>query len=124
MANLLKIINDYKLEMIRLWNDTNLQPAPDVTDSSQTSVKSVLHHQVNDLTPICQITETPYIWCQSPSVFQNTTFDRGNDLLHFYHAHHSVITSTAAIKDRVFLPDKPLQGSCNSFTVYMCLFPS
>ncbi len=47
-----KNINDYKLEMIRLRNDIKPQPAPDVTDNSQTSVKSVLHHHVNEFTPI------------------------------------------------------------------------
>ncbi len=65
-----KHIIDYKFEMIRLWNDIKPQPAPDLIDSSQTSVQSVLHHHVKEFTPICQKTETLYIWCQSPSIFQ------------------------------------------------------
>ncbi len=73
-------------------------------------------------THICQKTDKQYILCQSPSIFQNTVFDRSNDLLHFYHAHHSVTTSTDSLKDTVFSPDEPLQGSCNSFTVSKCRF--
>ncbi len=49
----IKNINDFKLEMFRIRNNTNAQPATDATDSSQTSVKLVLHHEVNKFNAIC-----------------------------------------------------------------------
>ncbi len=48
-------INDYKLEMIRLQQQHVIQPVKLVTDSSQTSVKTVLYTQNNDLSHISQI---------------------------------------------------------------------
>ncbi len=117
-----KNLNDYKLEMIRLWNKDIPQPAPEAHDSSQTSVKTVLHIHIDEYNYTCQDTDTSDIWCQSPSIFQNTVLDRGNDLLNLYHEHNSVITSTDALKDTVFSPDESLQGSCNSFTVSKCRY--
>ncbi len=67
-------------------------------------------------------TDTSYIWCQSPSIFQKTTLDRRTDLLHLYHAHASMLTSTDSLTYTVFSPDEQLQGSCNSFTVSKCRF--
>ncbi len=115
-------INDYKLEMIWLRNKDIPQPTPDVHDSSQTSVKTVLHVHIDEFTTTCQDTDTSNIWCQSPSIFQNTILDRRNDLLHLYQAHNSIITFTDALKDTVFSPNGTLQGSCNSFTVSKCRF--
>ncbi len=115
-------INDYKLEMIHLRNKDIPQPTPDVDDSSQTSVKTVLHVHIDEYNPTCQDTDTSNIWCQSPSIFQNTILDRRNDLLHLYHVHNRVITSTDALNDTVFSPDESLQGSCNSFIVSKCWF--
>ncbi len=91
-------------------------------DSSQRSVKTVLHIHSNDLTHISHDTDTSNIWYQSPSIFQMTTLDRRNDLLHLYHAHASMLTSTEAVNDNVFSPNEPLQGSCDSFTVSKCWF--
>ncbi len=102
-------INDYKLEMIHLWNKDIPQPAPDAHDSSQTSVKTVLHVHIDEFTPTCQDTDTMNIWCQSPSIFKITILDRRNDLLHLYHALNSMITSTDVLKDTIFLPDESLQ---------------
>ncbi len=102
-------INDYKLEMICLWNKDIPQPTPDVHDSSQTSVKTVLHIDIDEFNPTCQDTDTSNIWCQSPSIFQNTIMDRRNDLLHLYHAHNRVITFIDALKDTVFSPNDSLQ---------------
>ncbi len=110
-------INDYKLEMICLRNKDIPQPTPDVNDSSQISVKTVLHIYIDEFNPTCQDTDTLNISCQSPWIFQNTILDGRNNLLHLYHVHSSVITSTDALKDTIFSPDEPLQGSCNSFTV-------
>ncbi len=115
-----KNINDHKLEMILLRNDINPQPATDVTDSSQTSVKSALHHHVNEFIPICQKMGHTISLVSISFNFPEHYFWQRNDLLHFYHAHHSVITSTDALKDTIFSPDEPLQGSCNSFTVSRC----
>lgn len=58
----------------------------------------------------------------SSSIFQNTSYDRTNDLLNFYHANHSVISYSNPVRDIVFLPEESLQGSCNSFTVFKCRF--
>ncbi len=115
-------INDYKLEMIRLRNKDVLQQETNAPDSSQTSVKIVLHVHSDDLTHISHDTDTSNIWCQSPSIFQMTTLDRTNDLLHLYHAHASIPTSTDALNDTDFSPDEALQGACNSFTVSKCRF--
>ncbi len=54
-------INDYKLEMIRLRNKDIPQPTPDVHDSSQTSVKTVLHVHIDEYNPSCQDTDTSNI---------------------------------------------------------------
>ncbi len=66
-------INDYKLEMIRLRNKDVLQQETNAPDSSQTSVKIVLHVHSDDLTHISYDTDTFNIWCQSPSIFQMTS---------------------------------------------------
>ncbi len=115
-----KNINDYKLEMIRLRNKDVLQPETCAPDSSQTSVKTVLHVHSNDIPHITHDMDTSNIWCQNPSIFQMTILVRRKVLLHLYHAHASMLTSTDALTDTVFSPDEPLQGSCNSFTVSKC----
>ncbi len=51
-----------------------------------------------------------------------TSLDIRNNLLHLYHAHVSILTSTDALNDTVFSPDESLQRSCNSFTVSKCLW--
>ncbi len=115
-------INNYKLEMIRLRNKDILQQETHVPDSSQTSVKTVLHVHRDEFTHISHDTDTSNIWCQSPLIFQMTSLDRSNDLLHLYHAHASMLTHTDALNDTVFSPDESLQGSSNSFTVSKCWF--
>ncbi len=62
-------INDYKLEMIRLRNKDIVQPETHAPDSSQTSVKTVLHVHSNDPLHITYNKDTSDIWCQSPSIF-------------------------------------------------------
>ncbi len=52
-----KSINNYKLEKIRQHNE-NIQPAQHAPDSSQTSVKTVMHIHHDVSTPICQDTDT------------------------------------------------------------------
>ncbi len=111
-------INDYKLEI----RNKHVQLQTCAPDSSQTSVKTLLHVQSNDPLPITHVMDTFNVWCQSPTVFQMTTLDRNTDLLHLYHPHASMPTSTDAHTDTVFSPDEQLQGSCNSFTVSKCLF--
>ncbi len=115
-------INDYKLELIRLYNKDVLQQETHAPDSSQTSVKTVLHVHSDDFTHISHDTDTSNIWCQSPSIFQMTSLDRRNELLHLYHAHARMLTSTDALNDTVFSPDESLQVSCNSFTVSKWLY--
>ncbi len=112
-------INDYKLEMIRLRQQYVIQP---VTDSSQTSVKTVLYTHKNDLSPISHDTDTSHIWCQSPTIFPTPISASKTDLLHLYHAHTSMPTFTDVITDTVFSPVEQLQGSCHSFTVSKCRF--
>ncbi len=99
-------INDYKLEMIRLCNKETCAP-----HSSQT----VFHVHSNDPLHVTHDMDTSDIWCQSLSIFRMTTLDRKTDLLHLYHAHASMLTSTDALTDTVFSPDEQLQVSCNSF---------
>ncbi len=113
-------INDYKLEMIRLHHKDVVQPETHLPDSSQTSVKTVLHVHTNDLSHISHDTDTSHIWCQSPTIFQTTTSASKTKLLHLYHAHASMPTSTAALTDTVFSPVEQLQGSSHSFTVSKC----
>ncbi len=107
-------INDYKLEMIRLRQQRVFQPVKPVTDSSQTSVKTVLYTHKNDLSHISHDTDPSHIWCQSPTIFQTPTSTSKTDLLHLYHAHASMPTSTDAFTDIVFSPVEQLQGSCHS----------
>ncbi len=113
-------INDYKLEMIRLRQQHVVQPVTPVTDSSQTSVKTVLYTHKNALSHISHGTDPSHIWCQSPTIFQTPTSASKTDLLHLYHAHASMPTSTDAFTDTVFSPVEQLQGSCHSFTVSKC----
>ncbi len=80
----------------------------------------MLHIHIDEYNPTCQDTDTSNIWCQSHSIFQNTILDRRNDLLHLYHEHNSVITSTDTLKDTVFSSDELLHGSWYSFTVSKC----
>ncbi len=54
-------INDYNLEMIRLWHKDVIQPETCVPDSSQTSVKTVLYTHKNDLSHISHDTDTSHI---------------------------------------------------------------
>ncbi len=108
--------------MIQLHNKDVVQPETCAPDSSQTSVKTVFHVHSNDPLHITHDMDTSDIWCLSPSIFQLTTLDRRNDLLHLYHAHASMLTSTDTLTDTVFSPDEKLQGSCNSFTVSKCRF--
>ncbi len=68
-----KNINDYKLEMIRLKQQHVIQPVTPVTDSSQTSAKTVLYSHKNDFSHISQDIDTSHIWCQSPTIFQTPT---------------------------------------------------
>ncbi len=115
-------INNYKLEMIRLRHKDVVQPETRAPDSSQTSVKTVLHVHTNDLSHISHHTDTSHIWCQSPTIFQTTTSASKTDLLHLYHAHASMPTSTDVLTDTVFSPVEQLQGSSHSFTVSKCQF--
>ncbi len=110
-------INNYKFEMIRLRQQHVVQPVTPVTDSSQTSVKTVLYTHKNDLSHISHDTDPSHIWCQSPTIFQTPNSASKTDLLHFYHAHASMPTSTDAFTDTVFSPIEQLQGSCHSFTL-------
>ncbi len=102
-------INDYKLEMIQLWQQHGVQSVTPGPDISQTSVKTVLYHISHD-------TDPSHIWCQSPTSASKT------DLLHLYNAHASMSTSTDAFTDTVFSPVEQLQGSCHSLTVSKCRF--
>ncbi len=112
-------INGYKLEMIQLCHKDVIQPETCLPDSSQTSVKTV---HTNDPSHISHDTDTSHIWCQSPTIFQTTTLDSKTDLLHLYHAHASMSTSTDALTYTVFSPVEQLQRSCHSFTVSKCRF--
>ncbi len=115
-------INDYKLEMIWVCQKDVIQPVTCVTDSSQTSVKTVLYIHKNDLSHISHDTDTSHIWCQSPTIFQTPTSAIKTDLLHLYHTHASMPTSTEAFTDTVFSPVEQLQRSSHSFTVLKCWF--
>ncbi len=88
-----KNINDYKLEMIRPRQQHVVQQVTPVTDSSQTSVKTVLYTHKYDLSYISHDTNPSYIWCQSPTNFQTPTSasDSKTDLLHLYHACASML---------------------------------
>ncbi len=91
-----------------------------MTDSLQTSVKTVLYAHKNDLSHFSHGTDPSHIWC--PTIFQTPTTASKTDLLHLYHAHSSMPTSTDAFTDTVFSPVEQLQGSCHSFTVSKCQF--
>ncbi len=110
-------INNYKLEMIRLQQQHVVQPVTLVTASWQTLVKTVLYTHKNDILHISHDTDPSHIWCQSPTVFKTATSASKTDLLHLYHAHASMPTSTDAFTDTVFTPVEQLLGSCYSFTV-------
>ncbi len=62
-------INDYKLEMIRLWKQHVIQPVTPLTDNSQTLVTIILYTPKNYLSPISHDTDTSHIWCQYPTIF-------------------------------------------------------
>ncbi len=113
-------INNYTLEMIRLRQQHVVQPVTPVTDSSQTSVKTMLHTHKNDLSHISHDTDPSHIWCQSPTIFQTPTSASKTDVLHLYHAHASMPTSTDAFTVSVFSAVVQLQGSFHSFTVSKC----
>ncbi len=115
-------INDYKLEMIRLCQKDVVQPVTHLPDNSQTSVKNVLYSHKYDLSHISHDIDTYHIWCQSPTIFQTPTSPSKIDLLHLYHAHASMLTSTDAFSDTVFSPVEQLQWSSHSFTVSKCQF--
>ncbi len=55
-------INDYKLEMIWLQQQHVIQPVTPVTDSLQTSVKTVVYTHKNDLSYISHDTDPSYLW--------------------------------------------------------------
>ncbi len=93
-----------------------------MTDSSQTVVKHVLYTQKNDLSHVSHDTDPSNIWCQSTANFQTPTSASKTDLLHLYHAHASMPTSTDALTDTLFSPVEQLQGSCYFFTVSKCRF--
>ncbi len=115
-------INVYKLEMICLRQQHVVQTVTHLTDNSQTLVKTLLYTHKNDLSPISHDTDTSHIWFQSPTISQTPTSASKTDLLHLYHAHASMPTSTDAITDTVFSPVEQLQVSCHSFTVSKCRF--
>ncbi len=107
-----KNINDYKTERVKLkFNPTGRVEKPEegAVDSSQTSVKSVLHFHHESQT-ICHNPDIPTNWYDSTSIFQNQRSDRKEDLLNLYHAHHSMISSTNTLHATVFSPDESLQG--------------
>ncbi len=108
--------------MTRLRQQHVIQPVTPVTDNSQTLVKNMLYTHKNDLSPISHDIYTSHIWCQSPTIFQIPTSASKTDLLHLYHAHASMPTSTEAITYTVFSQVEQLQGSCHSFTVSKCWF--
>ncbi len=87
------------------------KPKKGAVDTSQISVKSVLHIHHDESQTICHNADIPTNWYYSTSIFQNQCSDRKNDLLNLYHAHHRVITSTDTLHDTVFSPDESLQGS-------------
>ncbi len=120
MANLSEILTTSNWKLYDYAKKDVVQPETHVPDSSQTSLKIVFHVHTNDLTHIGHDTATSHIWCQSPSVFQTTTLESKTDLLHLYHAHASMPTSTDALTDTVFSPVEQLQVSSNSFTVSKC----
>ncbi len=97
-------------------------PVEGAVDSSQTSVKSVLHIHKDESQTICHNANIPTNWYDSTSIFQDQRSDRKNDLLNLNYAHHSMITSTDTLRDTVFSPDESLQGSGNSYTVSKCWF--
>ncbi len=120
-----KNINDFKTEMVKLkFNPTRRVEKPDegAADSSEMSVKSVLHIHHDESHTICHNTDIPTNWYDSTSIYQNWCFDRKKDLMNLYHAHHSVITSTDTLRDTVFSPDESLHGFCNFYTVSKCRF--
>ncbi len=90
--------------------------------SSQTSVKTVLYTHINEISHISHDTDTSHIWFQSLTIFQTPTSASKTDLLHLYHAHASMPTSTDTLTDNVFSPVEQLQGSSHSFTVSKCRF--
>ncbi len=115
-----KNINDYRLQIIKQAN-TSIRRIENVEqraiDSSQTSVKTVLHIHHDESQTICQASDNCDDRYQNNSIFQNTSSDRSKDLLNLYHAHHSMITPIDTLTDSVFSPVESLQGSCNSYTV-------
>ncbi len=68
----LKNINDYKTEMVKLnFNPTRRVEKTDegAADSSQTSVKSVLHSHHDESQTICHNADIPTNWYDSTSIF-------------------------------------------------------
>ncbi len=120
-----KNINDYKLEMVKLkLNPTRRVEIPKerAVDSSQPSLKSILHLHHDEPPTICQDVDIPINGYQSTSIFQNKCSDRKQNLLNLYHTHHSVITSSDTSYDTVFSPVESIQGSCTSYSVSKCCF--
>ncbi len=115
-----KNINDYKLELIKLRNTTTPTQSPDVSDTSQTSVKSVFHLQETHKSDTCDMSDTHSITCQLTSIFQSNSTYNQNDLLFCYLAPNHMVPHTDTIHDTVFAPVEPLQESCISFTVSKC----
>ncbi len=65
-----KNINDYKLEMTKLRNISTPAQTPDVSETSQTSVKSVFHLQDAHKSDTCDTSDTHSVTCQPASIFK------------------------------------------------------
>ncbi len=117
-----KNINDYKLAMVKLRNTTTPTQSTDAPHTSQTSVKSVLHLQLDHKSDTCDTSDTHSATCQPASIFQTTSMYKQNDLLLSYHTHDTMVPHTDTLHDTVFVPVDQLQESCHSFTVSKCRF--
>ncbi len=108
--------------MIKLRNITNQAQNPDVADTSQTSVKSVFHLQDAHKSDSCDTSDTCSVTCQPPSIFQNHTINKQNDLLLSCRTPDHMVPHTDTLHDNVLASREQLQGTCNSFTLSKCSF--
>ncbi len=118
-----KNINDYKLQVVKqAYNSTMRIENSEwrATDSSQTSVKSVLYNLHNESQTISQASDHQINWYQSTSILQNLCVDRNQNILNLYHAYSCMINSTDIWKDNVFSPVESIQESCNSYIETKC----
>ncbi len=109
-----KNINNYKLELIKHAHDTNRKIETNnqrATNSSQTSVKSVLYNLHNKSQTIYQTSDYNQNWYQSTSVLQNTCVDKNNNILYLYHAHPYMTNSNDILADTVFSPVESFRSS-------------